>query len=199
VSDKFINKTLAISDSLFADYATIHIDYRPDDSTYQSNDFFINTKPATITLRSNNENNSPLAFKEIINAIPIYDSSNNSFLRDLLIFRQKEGEDVSLFFEKYGGNPDSQDSLKQHVLKALNNRSISFFKKKPNNYMSFWYFKNEVVNISLAYLRSDYSYLQNLQMTMQSIFPKKFVESAEGKDITWRLIKNITPQVIGTR
>ncbi|HEV7781845.1 MAG TPA: TlpA disulfide reductase family protein, partial [Chitinophagaceae bacterium] len=203
VKDSFVNNSLVLSDKFYSLYSSFHIEYRTDNSAYYTNDFFINEKPATISFRFRPDDpEGVLRYSKRVNAIPVYDTNTNALFKQLVAYRIKEARAVSDFWQKHGGEAYGNDSLMQlnrELFKSLNKRSISFFKKYPQNYFSFWYFRAEVVETSVTFLTKDIPYLKYLVASIKSVYPKKYTESPEGQRIINKLSVLVNPPRVNTR
>ncbi len=197
VKDTFENNTLILKDKFFSDFISVHIEYRVSNSVYYTNDFFINEKPAKITFHfKHSDHENILKYHTIINATPIYDTSANKIFKQLVRYRRKEAETVSDFWQRNGNEIQTNDSLirlNRNLFKSLNNRTILFLKTYSQNYFSFWYYRTQVVETSVTFLNKDVSYLKSLIAQMKSIYPKRYIESAEGVAMIKRIRQLTNP------
>jgi hypothetical protein len=201
IADTFINGTLKLKNVFYSDFASFHIDYRINNSTSFYNDFFVNEHPAKIHFNFNANNpNNKLEYKEALSATPIFDTAANEMFKKLTNYRLKEAEELSQLWEKHGGEIKSNDSialLNQKLFKSLNIRTVSFIKDHSSNYFSFWYFRTQVVETSLAFLTKDTYYLKSLLDSLNSIFPEKYIKSYEGQSMINRLTGVVKPVIPG--
>jgi thiol-disulfide isomerase/thioredoxin len=194
INDTFINNSLRLTGRFFSRYVSFHIEYRINNGASFTNEFFIDNTPAKIDLKfQQNEPNNKLRYNTIVNAIPIYDTSKNQFFKELAFYRAIESEAVSDFWQKNAAEIFRNDSIfgiSKTLFKKLNNSTISFLRKHPHDYLSFWYFRKQVVEPSLTFFAKEKPYLNSLLDTMKNIFSKKIIESAEGQ-LTVKHIYNV--------
>lgn len=197
VNDSFVNNTLNLKGIFYSPYISFHIEYRLSNRSYFTNDFFISEKPAKVLFQFNPKNKETvLECKTRINALPIYDTSVNKLYRQLKWFSKKESKAMQYLWDHHEAQIRSNDSISQlnkKLIKALNNRIILFLKKYPQDYFSFWYFHFQVLGLSLAFLDKDKSYLQYLLVSLKSIYPSKYINSAEGQQMISNLRGLINP------
>jgi len=197
ISDTFTNRVLNLKDKFYSSFVSFHIEYKKNDSASYVNDFFVNEKLARITFQFKpDEQDKVLKYSNIANAVAIYDTNANKIFKQLVRYRRKEALAVSDLWEKHANEifaNDSLLSLNKKLFKALNIRTISFLKNYSQNYFAFWYFRTEVFETSLIFLKNDTSFLKTLIVSARSFFPKKYIESTEGQAIIKRLEGLINP------
>jgi thiol-disulfide isomerase/thioredoxin len=200
ITDTFTNRVLTIKNKFYSSFISFHIEYKTSSSTSYVNDFFVDNKPSKIIFHfSPNDQDNILKYKKIVNATPIYDTSTNKLFKKLVLYRKKEAKEVSDLWEKHGSEINSTDSfslLNQKLFKSLNIRTLSFLKNYSQNYFSFWYFRTQVLETSLTFLTKDISYLKSLLTSLNSTFPKKYIESFEGQAMIKRLNGIINPVIV---
>jgi thiol-disulfide isomerase/thioredoxin len=196
VRDTFINNILNLKGNYFSDLASLSISYAVSGSGSYSNEFFITKKPAQINLFYNPQSkDSPIKYI-LHNATPVYDTSSNKILSALMKYRLNEAQALSNLWRKHGHEMNSNDSIQllhKALIKTLNEKTILFLKEHKNEYFSFWYFRNQVFLSSLSFFKNDTAYLNNLIVSMNSIFPKKYSRSAEGMEMIKLINEIINP------
>lgn len=194
VKGAFIKNLLNVKGRFYSKFISFHIEYRIDKQNSYANEFFIDNHPAKIILKFQpDEPDNVLGYKTVVNAMPIYDTVDNIFFKHLALYRIVEAQAVSDFWGKNAAQIFRNDSLRQvsnRLFKNLNTSTISFLRNHSQDYLSFWYFRKQVVESSLSLFANDKPYLKSLLDTMKTIYPKKYVESSEGQLIS-KLIYNL--------
>jgi len=200
VSDTFINSSLRLRAKFYSDFASFHVTYRLSNSISYVNDFFINDRASKIILYIDpNEKYDILRYRGLISAIPIYDTTGNKFFKEMVRYRKKEARAVSELWEKHGNDimlNDSLSLLNQKLFKSLNIQTLSFLKRHPKNYFAFWYFRTQIVETSINFLKSETAYLKGLVTSLNSVFPKNYAGSSEGLEMITRLNGIIDPILV---
>lgn len=120
----------------------------------------------------------------------VSDKDSNKITTELVMFRSKEAQALSDLWQKHGseiGRNDSITLLNKKLFKALNDRTILFLRKYPNDPFSFKIFREQVVASSLAFMRKDTAYFHSLIDSFKSVFPDVYTESFEGQQLIRQL------------
>jgi thiol-disulfide isomerase/thioredoxin len=188
--DTFGNKrVIVIKSKYYSPLASFHITYTDPKNTYSDNDFFITDKPATISFYSKANNTNKLEYNFIKNAIPIYDTNANkswrrlhAFLIDTRMTKENSAFDFFLAQNKGFKKNDSLTRIFNNFYKTRLNNIMSFLKKYPDDYFSFWYFINQVAQ-PIGALKHDKDYLKEQLAYLNAVFPAKYTGSVEGKEL----------------
>ena len=151
---------------------------------YFYDDLFLTDKPAAVEFYYQTNDYSELKYKSARNAAQVYDTVDNKILRELWAFTKNEDTTFSNYFAKNKLEIGRNDTVKRVVLKlykAMIERSMQFLKKYPNEYFSFWYFRNQVVQLPNGFLNADTAFLEKQFAYLKAVFPPEFTESEEGK------------------
>lgn len=191
IIDTFINNTLNIIGDYYSKFVSFRIDYYGKENSLSGN-FFIGDKPAKIHLsEKNNSKKSQLAFDSIKNAKLVFDTINNKIWQGLLdVYKEKEVQSLSDFYEKHGSEIDRVDSItlqRNELFKFRNNRAIQFLKNYRNDYFSFWVFKVQILAPSLVFMSTDTTYMRSLLLSFYATFPDVFTKSYEGIKVVEKL------------
>lgn len=194
VLDSFNNNILEFHGKFSSKYATLTIKYTVNDSLSYDDSYFIDTKPVVLIFR--NENNgsdtNPFHYCKVMNAIEI-DKSEMSIKRSR--FCSNEINDMNIFWKTNGsyiGRVDSITKIFYHKLNVLNLKNIDFIKNNRRNYFSFWWFRNHVVPNTLLIYGDDSLQIEKLLVMLNDIFPRKFINTEEAKELKAELIGRIT-------
>lgn len=188
VKDTFVNNTCRLKGEYFSKLVAFQVDYNHG-GRYFSSSFFIKNKPAKIHFIDSDTLTSLLKYDTIKNATAIMDTATDKTWRDLFLFREKQAGALSDLWQKHGneiGKNDSITLLNRQLFKALNDRTILFLQKYPNDYYSFWIFREHIVSPSLVFIK-DTSYFRSLLDSFKSIFPAVYTESFEGQQVIKKL------------
>lgn len=195
IEDTFYNWELEFKEKFFSEYASVEFMYNTEGKISYSDVFFINEKPSRISL---NFVTGALKYNKLENALPVFDTNSNQLFKKLLSYRKKEAQTLDDFINKNGNTYFTNDSLKllfAQMYKVYNNKTISFLKENSENYFSFWYFINEVLPPTMAFLGNDTMYIRYLDKSFKTIFPARYVNSPGGKSIAVYLKGLINPYV----
>lgn len=190
--DTISSAIIHIKSRFYSKLATVKIIYKAEDNNYYSNEFFIGSKPATISISENPlMPEMSIRCKQLINATPLYDTSQNHFFKSLANSRLSAGKKIASLYQHNNGievnGNDSLFNVLKNYYKELNDSSIQFLKSKPKKYLSFAYFIRQVGSVSLVYFRRDTTYLKSLLSIMDTLFPKRFTNSPEGRKIRFQI------------
>lgn len=187
VPDTFGNvRTVNLKGEYFSPLVSVNISYSDPSKTYYGNDFFINDKPALINLYFKPNKENMLNYRTAANAYRIYDTTSNEVWRKLKSFTMNESDSLVLFFDRNKKGFQGNDSLTRvfnRIYKGMHQRAMLFLKDYPDDYFSFWYFYQQVAKPSFDYFKNDTAYLKSQLAYVKSVFPPKFTESIEGKEI----------------
>ena len=177
--DSIKNNEIKINDYFINEKVPFKISYYFNDKTSSNVDFFVNEKNSFIELGfSNNE----LYYKKQKNIQPL--DTTNIIYNELKKGRKEYGNQISQLFKKYGGEVYSNDTIHNIFLKkyrSLNDTTISILKKHSNDYISFWYYKDQIINPSLSLYKNDTSYLKSIISEFKNIYSNKYLKTKEGK------------------
>ncbi|MGZ3753878.1 MAG: peroxiredoxin family protein [Mucilaginibacter sp.] len=181
---------IVLKNKYYSPLASFTINYTDLINTSYRNAFFLNEKPAVINVYFKANNKNELNYSSIENASPIYDITVNKVWQGLTAFMidtamGKENKAFNEFLEQNKNRLGSNDSLKRifnNFYKTRLNRIMLFLKKYPNDYFSFWYFRQQVAQPT-SVLKKDTAYLKEQLAYLKSVFPAKYTESIEGKEL----------------
>jgi peroxiredoxin len=203
IPDTFGNKrVIVLKDKYYSPVTSINISYTDSAKAFFDNDFFIGDKPATINFYSKPNKENKLLYTSIKNAVPIYDTAANktwakmvAFMTDTAVTKQNEAFD--LFLTQHSGfiKNDSLTRVFNTFYKARLNRSMLFLKQYPNDYFSFWYFTQQVAQLTGA-LSKDTAYLKEQLAYLKEVFPAKYTGSIAGKELINAYEAKIKPSAI---
>ncbi|MES2807793.1 MAG: TlpA disulfide reductase family protein [Bacteroidota bacterium] len=180
--------TIVLKGVYYSPQASINVGYSTG-GNYYSNDFFIDEKPATITLHylPNKDNNLNYTFIE--NATSIFDTTINkiwakrtAFLNQPDIKQQNEAFDKFMQNNKGFAKSDSLSKIFNKLYAIYLNQTMDFIKPYPNDYFSFWFFINQICQLNRN-LGKDIPYLEHQLAFVKAVFPEKFTQSEEGKNL----------------
>ena len=188
LKNEFVNNQCNISGNFYSDSVSFSIYYTNPQHAYCSNTFHIGTGPAKIRLTDTTKttNGSQLKYESIVNVHPLIDTTFNRLNTQFYLFRKKEAEAMSELWEKRAKHTIREDTfelLNQQYFRALNDRSIIFLEKHPNDYFSFWLFHQQVEMPSLVVFRGDTTCFKSLLLSFTSTFPSFYTTSFEGQKI----------------
>lgn len=203
VPDTFSNKrVIVLKDKFYSPFTSINISYTDSAKAFFDNDFFINDMPATISFYSKPNKGNKLVYTSIKNAVPIYDTAANKTWAKMVVFMTdttvtKQNEAFDLFLTQHSGfiKNDSLTRVFNTFYKARLNRSMLFLKQYPDDYFSFWYFIQQVAQLSGA-LSRDTAYLKEQLAYLKTVFPAKYTDSIAGKALIKAYEAKIQPSVL---
>ena len=124
------------------------------------------------------------------------DTAQNIRLKGLLNFTKKEFDAYGKFW-KNNSNPESWDDsikdLSKQLVKTKNEKTIAYLREYPNDYFSFWYFKDQIINAGMYFFSKDTNYLKYLLNNFTQIFPKKNSTGIERSAVLNKLQAAINP------
>lgn len=178
--DSIKNNEIKINDYFINEEVPFKISYYfNNDNTSSSVEFYVNEKNSFIELGFlNNE----LYYKKQKNIQRL--DTTNIIYNELKKGRKEYGNQISQLFKKYGGEVYSNDTIHNIFLKKYRNlidTTISILKKYSNDYISFWYYKDQIVNPSLILYKNDTSYLKSIISEFKNIYANKYLKTKEGK------------------
>ena len=201
--DTFENKrVIVLKNKYYSALASFTINYTDPANTSYRNSFFLNEKPAKINFYFKANDKNELKYSACENASLIYDTTVNKVWRGLTAFMidtvmAKENKAFNAFWEQNKKRLGGNDSLKRvfnNFYKTRLNRNMLFLKKYPDDYFSFWYFRQQVAQSNGA-LKKDTSYLKEQLAYLKSVFPTKYTESVEGKELIRTFEEAIKPSL----
>lgn len=99
---------------------------------------------------------------------------------------KKIGESISALFAKYGYKKvygdDTIDRQFQQLYKLHNEAAMSVLKQYPDNFFSFWYFKDQILEPGLIYFKQDTLYLRSLLSYFKTTFSSPPVRNARYRE-----------------
>ncbi|WP_295797985.1 TlpA disulfide reductase family protein [Mucilaginibacter sp.] len=180
------NRTIVLRGSYYSPYAALNVNYSDSTKNYFGNDFFLTEKPARINFYFKPNMDSSLDYSHVENAVRVYDTVDNKILLNLWAFTKKEGMVLGAFFNQNKAALGRNDSIKLEFVKlykARVKRAMLFFQNYPGDYFSFWYFRNQLVQLPNGYLNRDTAFLKEQLVYFNTIFPAKFTKSIEGQNL----------------
>lgn len=196
VSDTFANHILRLRGIYYSEYVTLTISIAHGTYLNGMSTFFVNNHPAKICLSQyNNGQEILLGYDSLIHILPALDTGYNELFKELSEYREKEVAAMNYFWiqNPRGPSNDSLHHIFKKVIQALNDKTISFLQKHSNDYYSFWFFKNQIIDFTLTFCNKDTAYLSSLLIDFKSIFPRKYVNSFEGVQLNNHLESYIIP------
>lgn len=198
--DTFGNKRVVVlKGEYYSPSATFTISYLDAANNPYANVFFISDKPAVINFYFKANNDNKLNYNSIENAVPIYDSTANkswgrlqAYMTDTSVTKENMAFDDFLQHNKAFGSSDSLTRIFNVFYKKRMNRIMSFLKKYPDDYFSFWYFKDQVAQPN-SILRKDTAYLKEQLTYLKTVFPAKYTGSIAGKELIKTYETKTTP------
>ncbi len=196
-SDKPKNHVIHLTEPYYSEFATIYFQYSDSSGSFTSHRFFVNNHKASIYLYHNSKGTSKASEQFISH----YAYQTNDTVQDMrwngLMKITKPEFDAYVKF--WGNNSDVaswNDSIKdlgKQLLRTKNEKTIAYLRKYPNDYFSFWYFKDYVINASMFFFSKDTNYLKYLLNNFAVIFPKKNNTSLERSTVINKLQAMINP------
>jgi len=180
------NRTIVLRGAYYSQYAALNINYSDSAKNYFGNDFFLTDTPAKIDFYFKPNKAGSLDYSHVENAARVYDTVDNKILLNLWAFTKKEGMALGAFFNQNKGALGRNDSIKRvfvKLYKARVKREMLFLRNYPRDYFSFWYFRNQLVQLPNGYLNRDTAFLKEQLTYFNAIFPAKFTESIEGQNL----------------
>lgn len=158
--------------------------YTDTNKRYYSYDFFLADKPAAVTFYNEPNDNLELKYKSGRNITRAFDSVENKIQKELQAFTRKQDASFITFMMENQNKIGRNDSLRR-IFKKLYKRSIlnvmTFLKRYPDDYYSFWYFRNQVVQLPNGFLNTDTTFIEKQYAYLKAVYPSKFIASEEGK------------------
>jgi thiol-disulfide isomerase/thioredoxin len=180
------NRTIVLRGAYYSQYAAFNINYSDSAKNYFGNDFFLTDTPAKIDFYFKPNKDGSLDYSHIENAVRVYDTVDNKILLNLWAFTKKEGMALGTFFNQNKGALGRNDSIKQEFVKLYKTRikrAMLFLRNYPDDYFSFWYFRNQLVQLPNGFLNRDTAFLKEQLAYFNTIFPAKFTKSIEGQNL----------------
>ena len=171
----FINNQLRISNLFYSKYATIIV--VNSSKHFYKNMFWISEKPATIALTSKDSTQNPLKDVRLNNAFTLTGMGGEK-LENFIAKEQKEFDESYQKWNKL--RTDSLQNIFNEKVQKLINKRITFIKRNPRLYYSFWDFQG----------LSTYNYANpdSLINVYNATFLDDIKNSFEGKEIFKMLI-----------
>lgn len=192
-----LSNVINIKDDYYSEKAVLNIQYIPKEETWYSESFFIENKPATIHLQFNDQKDEPKFYvKNITNAVALYDTAQNKIYNEFIKFIEKESINMQKLWQHYGknfGTNDSATAILKNVTRQWNDKAILFFRSHNQEYFSFWWFKNQIVDQAEYCFANDTSYFRKLINDFSEVFPEKYTHSIEGEKLLQTINRIITP------
>ncbi|MFD1772282.1 TlpA family protein disulfide reductase [Sphingobacterium suaedae] len=102
-------------------------------------------------------------------------------------------------FTKHGAEIRTNDSVR-HALdqacRSANAKSMTFLAKHPNDFFSFYYFKDQVLGLTDFFVGDDPEYAAEQLAYYRETFPEAFRSTGQGKQIDAGLVRKISPVVL---
>jgi hypothetical protein len=177
--DSIINNEIKIKDYYINEEVPFHITYKFNEKSTTTLWFFVNEKKSYVDVGfSKNE----LYLKEQKNIHQL--DTTNKIYNDFMNGRKENSKQITELFNTFGGEVYSNDSIHTIFLtkfKNLNETTISILRKYPNDYISFWYFKNQIIDPSLNLYKKDTNYLNKVISEFKNIYSDKYLKTEEGQ------------------
>lgn len=193
------NRTVVFSEKYYSPRASFHVSYNESSENSYFSDFFIDDKPAEITLYRKRNKDHILHYKSIKNATPIFDTVDNQILAGLYRYLANPETNKHLAaleeFSKNNTNYLENDSITRifhDLYKKRLNTAMEYLAQHSNEYFSFWYFINQIAQPS-SVLANDVEYLKEQQAYVKRVFPSKFTNSIEGESLMNKYAHAIRP------
>ena len=180
------NRTIVLDGTYYSQYAAFNINYSDSARHYYGNDFFLTDTPAKISFYFKPNMDGSLDYSHVENAVRVYDTVDNKILLKLWTFTKKESMALGSFFNQNKKKLGSNDSVKRafvKLYKAQVKSAMLFLRNHHGDYFSFWYFRNQLVQLPNGYLNRDTAFLKEQLAYFNTIFPAKFTESIEGQNL----------------
>jgi thiol-disulfide isomerase/thioredoxin len=196
VSDTFNIDQLKFSGKYYSKFMVLNISYTGKDLVTWYDEYFIGTKPATITISSEDDMlvNKNFHNIKLLNAYEIYQSK---FSKQRSEFSRNEINNMNEFWNRNHDSLWKKDSLKtifNDKLNNLNRKDIEFIQKNGSDYFSFWWFKTQIVPNTTRNEDATVSEYKNLLSIYNTTFPYTYRSSVEGKRIKQLLSGKIEAQ-----
>jgi len=177
--DSIKNNEIKINDYFINEEVPFKITYGVSNQSKTSLMFFVNEKKSLVDVGfSNNE----VYYKEQKNIQPL--DTSNKIYNDFMKCRVDYANQITQLFNKHSSEVYSNDSIHKIFLttfRKLTDTTISILKKYPNEYISFWYYKDQIIIPSLGLFKSDTSYLNEIISEFKKSYSKKFLKTKEGE------------------
>ncbi|WP_114789317.1 TlpA disulfide reductase family protein [Niabella yanshanensis] len=189
-----------ISDEYYSENAILTVQYIPTQETWYSESFFVDSKPASIDFKfDENGKGAKFFVKNMTNAVSLYDTAQNRLYGKLVKFIEKEAIHMQKSWQLYGeqfGRNDSATIILKDATEQWNSKAILFFKSHSQEYFSFWWFKKQIVDQAAYCFSNDTSYFRRLINDFLDTFPEKYTHGLEGQRLLEILNRMITPNRI---
>ena len=177
ININFVNNETIITNEIKSSYVTLAILYERKSNTFNTIRLIVNAEWGYIIFNTSTGDisNNILNDYKIKNAVNVLKCEAYTPLEK---YCKKEIDKEAYYSKLY--NLKSNDSTLNNYNNASNQIALKawdFVKTHSNKYYYFWYFKSVVVNTLLK------THQLELYETFNSIFPKKFKESYEGKNL----------------
>lgn len=200
--DTFGDKRVVVLKSeYYSPLASFTINYTAPVNTSYPDTFFLNEKPAIINFYFKANSGNKLGYTFIQNTAPVYDTTTNktwkklnAFMIDTAMTRENKAFNYFMEHNPGFGRNESLRQIFNGFYKRHLNRVMLFLKKYPDDYFSFWYFRQQVAQ-STGVLKKDTAYLKEQLAYLKSVFPTKYTESAEGKELIRTFEEAIKPSL----
>ncbi|MEO6978332.1 MAG: TlpA disulfide reductase family protein, partial [Mucilaginibacter sp.] len=110
----------------------------------------------------------------------------NKILPKLWLFSKKENAEMNSFYNlnktKIAGNDSVKREFKR-LYKAQVKNAMEFFRQYSGGYFSFWYFRNQLVQLPNGLLNADTAFAKEQMAYLNAVFPVKFIKSIEGENL----------------
>jgi thiol-disulfide isomerase/thioredoxin len=187
--------TIQLTEPFYSEFGTISIKYSDSSGSFINHRFFVNNNKSKIHFYYPT-NATSISSKQFIShyAYPIFDTLQNLRLKGLRHFTLNELNEYGKFWSTNGDQKlwnDSIKSLSLYLLKEKNLKEVEYIRKYPNDYFSFWYFKDQIINPSILFFAKDTNYLKSLLNSFTIIFANKKNSRAE-RSIVLNKLRSLT-------
>jgi len=155
--------------------------------------FFINNNKAVLNIDSAYiMKESAFDTLKNLNVSMVYDTVSNPGYREL---RRKQMPDLSrinYIMVNQGSVFAENDSLKYELstlAKAINKKGLDYIRTRPNEFLSFYYFKDQIMGVTALFIGADSSYYSMMLDYYSNVFPEKYRQTPEGEKLKTILVQ----------
>jgi len=190
------SRNVIIKGTYYSQLLSFTASYVDTGKKYYSNDFFLTDKPAALTFYNKPNDDMELKYSSSQNAKRVYDTVENKIQREMEADKRREDTLFIAFMMENQGKFGQSDSLRR-IFKKLYKRSVlnamAFLKRYPEDYYSFWYFRNQLVQLPNGFLNTDTTLIEKQYAYFKAVFPPKFTQSEEGRNLLQRFETWLNP------
>lgn len=155
--------------------------------------YFLNNDKAVLNIQSV-QNGKELTI-DILgnhNISMVYDTVSHLGYRNL---RRKQMPDLLKINEimvNKGADAFNNDSLKYELstlAKSINKKALDYIRSNPNEFLSFYYFKDQLMSFTEMFIGADSSYYRMILDYYSNVFPQKYRNTPEGEKLQTILVQ----------